>query len=247
MTRQSSLLVTSMRVRAINYGLLKRDKMGKTAMVLILRNLALIFIGLTMVACSSTDMTGSWTNSDFKGPIKKVYVVGIAKSEMNRRIFEDAFSNQFFSKGVSSEASYRDITFSKDVNKEVLAKKMAERGCDSVVLTRLIGQRKETVTTTAYDPLYSPGPYYGGYGRYNRPGHYGSWGNYYGHPHAFSYMPTTTTERVILTVESVMYDLRTEQLIWSAQFETAVEGSIDKMVGKYVQEVAKDLKGKKII
>ena len=113
-------------------------------MVLILRNLALIFIGLTMFACSSTDMTGSWTNSDFKGPIKKVYVVGIAKSEMNRRIFEDAFSNQFFSKGVSSEASYRDITFSKDVNKEVLAKKMAERGCDSVVLTRLIGQRKET-------------------------------------------------------------------------------------------------------
>jgi hypothetical protein len=95
--------------------------------------------------------------------------------------------------------------------------------------------------------VYSPGPYYGGYGRYNRPGHYGSWGNYYGHPHAFSYMPTTTTERVILTVESVMYDLKTEQLIWSAQFETTVEGSIDKMVEKYVQEVAKDLKGKKII
>ena len=60
-------------------------------------------------------------------------------------------------------------------------------------------------------------------------------------------MPTTTTERVILTVESVMYDLRTEQLIWSAQFEFAVEGSIDKMIEKYVQEVAKGLKGKKII
>lgn len=50
-----------------------------------------------------------------------------------------------------------------------------------------------------------------------------------------------------MTIESVMYDLKTEQLIWSAQFETAVEGSIDKMVEKYVQEVAKDLKGKKII
>ena len=74
-------------------------------MVLILRNSALIFIVLTMAACSSTDMTSSWTNSDFKGPIEKVYVVGIAKDEMNRRIFEDAFSNQFFSKGVSSEAA----------------------------------------------------------------------------------------------------------------------------------------------
>jgi hypothetical protein len=233
---------------SISYGLLKKvQKMEKTAMVLILRNLALVFIGLTMVACSSKDMTGSWINSDYKGPIEKVYVVGIAKSEMNRRIFEDAFSNQFFSQGVSSEASYRDITYSKEVNKEIIAKKMAERGCDSVVLTRIIGQRKEAVTTPVYDPVYMPGPYYGGYGRYNRPGHYGSWGNYYGHPQAFSYVPTTTTERVILTVESVMYDLKTEQLIWSAQFETAVEGSIDKMIEKYVKEVSKDLKGKKII
>ncbi|MEJ2137783.1 MAG: hypothetical protein P8X86_21410 [Desulfofustis sp.] len=216
-------------------------------MVLILRISALIFIGLVITACSSTDMTTSWTNSDFKGPIGKVYVVGIAKDEMNRRIFEDAFSNQFFSERVSSEASYRDITFSKEINKEALAKNMAERGCDAVVLTRLIGQRKETVTTPVYDPVYLPGPYYGGYGRYNRPRHYGSWGSYYGHPLAFSYVPTTTTERIILTVESVMYDLKTEQLIWSAQYETAVEGSIDKMIGKFVEEVAKDLKRKKII
>jgi hypothetical protein len=216
-------------------------------MVLILRISALIFIGLVITACSSTDMTTSWTNSDFKGPIGKVYVVGIAKDEMNRRIFEDAFSNQFFSERVSSEASYRDITFSKEINKEALAKNMAERGCDAVVLTRLIGQRKETVTTPVYDPVYLPGPYYGGYGRYNRPRHYGSWGSYYGHPLAFSYVPTTTTERIILTVESVMYDLKTEQLIWSAQYETAVEGSIDTMIGKFVEEVAKDLKRKKII
>lgn len=216
-------------------------------MAWILRNSALILIGLTIAACSSTDMTGSWTNADFKGPIGKVYVVGLAKDEMNRRIFEDAFSNQFFSEGVSSEASYRDFTYSKEINKEALAKNMVERGCDAVVLTRLVGQRTEAVTTSVYDPVYLPGPYYGGYGRYNRPRHYGSWGSYYGHPLAFSYVPVTTTERVILTVESVMYDLKTELLIWSAQYETAVEGSIDDMIDKYVKAVVKDLKGKKII
>ena len=216
-------------------------------MVLILRNSALLFIGLTMAACSSTDMTSSWRNSDFKGPIGKVYVVGIAKDEMNRRIFEDAFSNQFFREGVSSEASYRDITYSNEINKEALAKNMVERSCDAVVLTRLIGQRKETVTTPVYDPVFSPGPYYGGYGRYSRPHHYGSWGSYYAHPLAFSYVPTITTERVILTVESVMYDLKTEALIWSAQYETAVEGSIDDMIDKFVKAAVKDLKSKKII
>lgn len=216
-------------------------------MVLILRNSAFIFIGFILAACSGKDMASSWTNSDFKGPIGKVYVVGISKDEMNRRIFEDAFSNQFFREKVSSEASYRDITYSNEINKDALAKNMVERGCDAVVLTRLIGQRTETVTTPVYDPVYLPGPYYGGTGRYNRPRHYGSWGGYYGHPLAFSYVPTKTTERVILTVESVMYDLKTEQLIWSAQYETAVEGSIDDMIDKYVKAVVKDLKGKKII
>ncbi|MEN8729623.1 MAG: hypothetical protein AB1Z51_07510, partial [Desulfuromonadales bacterium] len=79
-------------------------------MVLILRNSAFILIGFILAACSGTDMASSWTSSDFKGPIGKVYVVGISKDEMNRRIFEDAFSNEFFREGVSSEASYRDIT-----------------------------------------------------------------------------------------------------------------------------------------
>lgn len=221
--------------------------MARISIVLILKTCAFLSVGLVMVACASSNMTGSWTNSDFQGPIEKVYVVGIAKNEMNRRVFEDAFSNQFFREGISSAASYRDITFSSEINKEDVAQKMAEHGCDSVVLTRLIGQRTELVTTPASGAVYISGPYYGGYGRYNRPGHYGSWGNYYGHRQVVAYTPTTTTERVIVTVESVMYDLKSEELIWSAQYETAVEGSIDEMIGAYVKEVAKDLKNKKII
>ena len=44
-----------------------------------------------------------------------------------------------------------------------------------------------------------------------------------------------------------MYDLRTEELIWSAQLETTVEASIDNMMKNYVEQVAKDLKGKGLI
>ena len=44
-----------------------------------------------------------------------------------------------------------------------------------------------------------------------------------------------------------MYDLRTEELIWSAQLETAVEGSIDAMMQSYVEQVSKDLKRKGFI
>ena len=115
----------------------------------VLRLLAITVFSLAVAACSSSNMTGSWTDSEFKGPVKKVYIVGVSQNEMNRRIFEDAFSNQFFSNGVSSLASYRDITFSRDIGHETIAQNMTVHGCDAVVLTRLIGQRKETVTTPA--------------------------------------------------------------------------------------------------
>jgi hypothetical protein len=216
-------------------------------MALIFRGFLLLFTGFAMMACSGPEMTGSWTSSDFEGPIKKVYIVGIGKSEMNRRVFEDAFSNKLFSMGVSTEASYRDIMTSQEVNKDILAQKMVEKGCDSVLLTRLIGQRKETVVTPGHVYGYSPGPFYGGYGGYARPGHYNSWGNYYAHPYNVVYEPATSTELVVLTLESVMYDLQTQQLIWSAQYETVVEGGLDKMVQDFVNAASKDLKKKKLI
>ncbi len=211
------------------------------------RNAVMLFAGIAMLACSGPEMTGSWTDSQFKGPVKKIYIVGIGKSEMNRRVFEDSFSNKLFSMGVSTQASYRDFMTSEDVNKEALEKIMAENGCDSVLLTRLIGQRKETVVTPGRAYGYAPGPFYGGVGGYSRPGYYSSWGNYYGHPYSVIYEPATTNELVIVTVESVMYDLKTEQLIWSAQYEAVVEGGLDKMVQNYVNAAAKDLKGKGLI
>lgn len=215
-------------------------------MPLIFRVLVMMVVGLAMVACSSAEMTGSWKSADFKGPIKKLYIVGIAKNEMNRRVFEDAFSRQLFNMGVSTEASYRDIATSAEVSREVIAREMVKKGCDSVLLTRLIGKRTETVVNPGRAYGYSAGPYYGGAGRYARPPYYNNWGNYYGQGYGVIYEPATTTEFVILTVESVMYDLKTEQLIWSAQFDTVVEG-LDKMVQDYVKAASKDLKEKGFI
>ena len=62
-----------------------------------------------------------------------------------------------------------------------------------------------------------------------------------------TYMPPTTTQFVILTVESVLYDLKTEEMIWSAQLETVVEGNIEKMMQDYAKVVTKDLKDNNLI
>lgn len=197
-----------------------------------LQLLALTMIGLLVVACSSTSMSGSWSSHEYKGQIRNVYVIGLAKSKVNQRIFEDTFVRQLSAAGVNAIASYSDFPADLKMDKETIKQQMIENGSDSVLLTKLIGQRTELVTSPGSYSGYSSRPYYGGRG---------GWGGY-SRSYDVAYRPPTTTEFVVLTVESVLYDLKTEAMIWSAQLETVVEGNLEKMMLDYVETVDKDLK-----
>lgn len=215
-------------------------------MTTLMRMLGVLIAGLLVAACSSTTMSGSWSEPGYKGQIKNVFIIGIAKQEVNRRIFEDTFGRQLASQGVKTASSYQSLSADGEHDKEAIIQAMKANGCDSVLLTKLIGQRTETVSSPGYASGYSSG--YGGRGGYGRGGYgRGGWGNYYSRSYDVVYQPATTTEFVILTVESVLYDLKSEEMIWSAQLETVVEGNIEKMMQDYTEVVTKDLKDKGLI
>ena len=210
--------------------------------------MGLMLVALLLAACSSTTMSGSWSDPAFTEKVKNVYVIGISKDETRRRIFEDTFGRQLSSKGIKTFSSYRDLPSNQENDRETIIKRMTEEGCDSVIITQLIDTRKETVTSPGRVSGYSSGPYYGGRrgGRYGG-GYYNNWGSYYGRRTDITYEPPTSTEFVIATVESVMYDLKTEEMIWSGQLETVIEGNFEKMVQDFVDTVSKDLTAKGII
>ena len=213
------------------------------------RTMGLLLVALLVAACSSTTMSGSWSDPAFTKKAKKVYIIGISKDETRRRIFEDSFGRQLTSQGIKTFSSYRDLPSNQDTDREAITQRMIEEGCDSVLITQLIDTRKETVTSPGRVSGYSSGPYYGGrrggYG--GRGGYYNNWGSYYGRRTDIVYEPPTSTEFVIATVESVMYDLETEEMIWSGQLETVIEGNFEKMVQDFVNTVSKDLTEKGII
>ena len=215
------------------------------------RTMGLILVALLVAACSSTTMSGSWSDPAFTKKVKNVYIIGISKDETRRRIFEDTFGRQLASQGIKTFSSYKDLPNSQEANREAIAQRMTEVGCDSVIITKLIDTRKETVTSPGRVSGYSSGPYYGGRrgggGYYGDRGYYNNWGNYYSRRTDIVYEPPTSTEFVIATVESVMYDLKSEEMIWSGQLETVIEGSFDKMVQDFVDTVSKDLKEKGLI
>lgn len=209
------------------------------------RTMGLILVALLVAACSSTTMSGSWSDPAFTKKVKNVYIIGISKDETRRRIFEDTFGRQLASQGIKTFSSYKDLPNNKEADREAIIQRMKAEGCDSVILTQLIDTRKETVTSPGRVSGYSSGPYYGG--RRGGGGYYNNWGNYYSRRTDIVYEPPTSTEFVIATVESVMYDLKSEEMIWSGQLETVIEGSFDKMVQDFVDTVSKDLKEKGLI
>ena len=214
----------------------------------LLRTMGLMLVALLVAACSSTTMSGSWPDPALTKKVKIVYIIGISKDETRRRIFEDTFGRQLASQGIKTFSSYRDLPSNQDTDREAITQRMIEEGCDSVLITQLIDTRKETVTSPGRVSGYSSGPYYGnrrGYG--GRGGYYNNWGSYYGRRTDIVYEPPTSTEFVIATVESVMYDLKTEEMIWSGQLETVIEGNFEKMVQDFVDTVSKDLTAKGII
>ena len=202
----------------------------------------LMILALLVTGCSSTIVTGSWKDPNYSGQVKKVYIIGIAKQETTRRIFEDEFRKQLAPFGVTGIASYNDLPASEEVKKEAIEAKVRANGADSVLLARAIGKRTEEVVNPGrissydYGPRgYSPAPYYRNYG------------SYYARSRDITYQPATVSQFEVVTIEANLYNADTADLIWSAQLETVVEENLDKLLADFIETVTKDLKSKGLL
>ncbi len=197
---------------------------------------------LFLAGCSSTTITGSWKSPDFTGTIRKVYIVGIAKQETSRRIFEDEFSRALASFGAIGIASYRDLPDPQQASKELISERVSKNGADSVLMTRMIGKRTEEVVTPGRITSYNAGPYYG----YPAP-YYRQWGSYYDQRYETIYEPATVTQYQVATIEANLYEARTGELIWSAQLDTVIQSATQQLIADFVEKVTQDLRQQGLI
>jgi hypothetical protein len=198
--------------------------------------LALMILPALLTACSSTTLSGSWRSPEYQGQIRKVYIVGVARKEINRRIFEDEFSQQLQAQGVTGISSYKDLPSSAEADQTAVAERVRGNGADSVLMTRLVGKRTEEVVTPGRISGYSSGSY-----GYSPSPYYRNWGSYYDRRFEATYEPATVSQFEIATLEANLYDVKSGELIWSAQLETVIEANLQKLMGDFVQTVIKDL------
>lgn len=204
------------------------------------RAIGLLLLALLLAACSSTTLSGSWKSPDYRGEIRKVYIVGVAKREISRRLFEDEFGRQLLAQGVTGISSYKDLPAAGEADQTAVAERVRANSADSVLMARMIGKRTEEVVTPGRISGYTGSPY--GYSPYYPSPYYRNWGSYYDRRFEATYEPATVTQVEVATLEANLYDAKSGELIWSAQLETVIDANLQKLVVDFVQTVIRDLR-----
>ncbi|RLB64789.1 MAG: hypothetical protein DRH08_08960 [Deltaproteobacteria bacterium] len=211
-------------------------------MTILKRLMGLALLGFLVTACSSTTVKDSWVKPGYSNKIENIYLIGIAKEEDYRRIFEETFKRQLTEQGVRAVTSHNDLPKDQENSRENIIQAMTANGCDSVLLTKLVRKRRDAGTKGQGIQVVKTSPVI----LYGDPW-YNSWGSYYDQSYSVVNIQPTTPDAITLTIESVLYDLKTKERIWAAQLETVEEIDTMKMIRDYVEAVTMNLKGKGLI
>jgi len=184
--------------------------------------------------CSQTRVTSVWVDPQYKGDgIDNVFVVGVSSDRGLRRIFEDEVVALFKQRGVNATSSYRVLTDEELLDEKKLDSKMRESGSDTILMTRVIDVRKETQYIPP-DYVYVPPPYY-----------YGGWHGYYSR--AYIVNPGYTVQYETAVLETNLYDLKNDTLIWSARSDAPTDGKVGKHIKDFAQAIISQLVEAKLL
>ncbi len=192
-----------------------------------LRTIAAL-LASTLAACASTSVKDQWKDPAWHGtPAANVVVVGIARSDTTRRIFEDTFAADLEKVGVRAEQSYTQIEPGEGGGVK-LSDFVRSSNADAVLTTRV--QRVEQRVNVSPN-YYAPIGYRGFYGWYGT---------------AWAATPTVSQYEVI-TLETTVWDPRTEKLIWAATTQRVASQDIPKVTTQLAQTLIPRMKSDGII
>lgn len=182
-----------------------------------------------LAQCAQTRLSEAWVDSSYTGgPLESVLVIGLSDNVRRRGLFEEELASRFQSRGVAAVASIGVAPDKEDLEKAAVRKKVQELGIKAVIVTRVLGVDKEK--------YYVPGEVYVPPHGYYR-GFYG----YYGRAYGYAYTPGYWAEYEIVRLETNLYDVATEKLIWSAASETVDPQSVETVVQSLSEQIVDDL------
>lgn len=174
----------------------------------------LAVIGL--VSCSpSTKIIGSWKSQELgEKKFNDLLILGISDNFISRKTFEEDMQIVLKEKGIKSIISVDVLdptTKMNEINGDDLVAAIRKENADGILTMAVIDQTSETryVQGSAY-PV-------GGYG----------FRGYYGMYAPMAYTPGYYTEDKSYFIEIKLFDITTNDMVWSAQSETVNPSNLE--------------------
>jgi len=184
-----------------------------------------VLIAVLLVACATTTLDGSWTRPEFSGKRLQgpVLVVGVARDDTVRRVYEDEMAVRLGARGVRVLRSYELVPGAlQDDSVGRLQQAARKAGATHMLSTAVIGQEREAF-------VYQDPWIYGGWGGYR--GWYGSyWGMAY---------PVRTDVRVYKTyiAQTALTDVTTDRIDWTARTRTTAPTDVEQETRAFVDVI----------
>ncbi|MFM7736718.1 MAG: hypothetical protein ACKPBU_12150 [Alphaproteobacteria bacterium] len=173
-----------------------------------------------LAACSSTTFRSTWVAPDI-APVslagKRVAAVFASDQESTRRVAEDALARDLTQRGAIGVPGYTLLGAQEAHGDAVAREKLSAAGIDGFVLMRLVGQKQQT---TYVPGAWSPSP----------------WG-YWRAAYSPGYLRTDT----LVSVETLVYSLRREGVLWGGLSDTINPNRIDSFVTEVADAAVKDM------
>lgn len=182
------------------------------------RTMSLVTALAATAACATTSFQSTWKAPDAQPVVlsgQKVVAFVLTKNAAARRSAEDALAREISAGGAQGIASYTLIPDAAASDEAKARAQVEASGATGVVVMRPLDTSKEVVATSTYmGPSY--GPYWGGYYRY---GWGGAWGG-----------GVDVRTNTIVTVETLVYSIPQNKLIWAGQSNTTNPSKVDSFV-----------------
>ena len=195
---------------------------------------ALVAAGaMSVAACSSTSFNTTWKAPEAQ-PIQvqagdKVLAMVVSPNEATRRGAEAALAAELTRRGAEGVPAHTVIP-DDAVQDQSKAKPYIEKsGAQYAVVMRATGQDKELSGSTG---MYGPG--WGGYG--------GFYGGFYGYGWGAAYSPGYLRTDTIVHVETLVYDLKSDKMVWAGQSSTMNPSKAESMIKELVDEAGKEMR-----
>lgn len=195
-----------------------------------------IFASFLFFSCATTKITETWKDDGYRGaPFSDLFVIGVAKEGKTRRSFENKFVEKLKAAGIQAVASSSVMESDQKIEKTAILAAIEELDIDAVLVTRLISFKEEEIRSPSTSEYGRPGDYHGRY--------YRDYSTAYGSTR----QPAHYTTSVKVGLETKLYDVKTEKLIWAANSKTANPKSKTKLFDAVIEALVQDLKKNKLL